>query len=116
MNQDLSVAETLERAADILETRGWTQGAYQTSEGFCSLGALRAVASTYPLLKGATVALADSLNLEPQECGCGAVGCYRASKYNDIAEWNDHPERTAAEVIDAFKMTAKELRNKAVAA
>lgn len=114
---DSQIADILEMAADILERDGWTKGAYEGVTGsHCAVGAIR-------------VALRD-LNLnqrkEGQVCtellpGIGLKvpllpdGDTRWNAPSDIIRWNDSQAETSYQVIDLFRNTAKDLRNRAVA-
>jgi hypothetical protein len=115
-----AVADVLEGAAEVLETEGWGQGKYvQQSDPvdgyrlvYCATGALRKAAkydgnTNFPLMrayselrKGLPVALSNHGTMRPIP----------------VETWNDQPERTASEVIDLMKHTAKDLRNRKAAA
>lgn len=94
------VAEILERAAQILEERGWTQGRYGadsidiiTAGPHCAIGA---IATAYGdsdkyLRSEAELVLAEFLGLE----------------YGDVEPWNDEEGRTAGEVIAALRAAAE---------
>jgi hypothetical protein len=103
---DLSIAEVLTRAADLLEKPGaWTQGAFardihghpircesEDAASFCAIGAL------YSLRVGSW--MADSCER-------------RLSKFKRVemfAEWNDAPGRTQAEVVAALRAAAEKAR------
>lgn len=110
----LSVADVLDRAADLIEPEGaWTQGAYaKTADGnhfmhgdaagavcWCAIGAIdKASASQgrdHPnyLWLGAARQLADIL---PQACGLN----------DTITTFNDDPGRTQAEVVAKLREAA----------
>jgi hypothetical protein len=111
----METADILEKAAEVLETRGWCQYTYEAPSGeVCAIGAVRTAVWGAPLLmcvsreivqedyskaNGALKALADHVNFQywPE------IGAF----------WNDAPGRTKEEVIDAFKHAAKDLRNNA---
>jgi hypothetical protein len=111
MNAD---PEIFEKAAEILEQRGWCQNSMENAAGaLCYSGALR-------------VAAMGSLTAKPWNDTLNQVSlrqwyefnrayCWAENVLNDsIPEWNDVPGRTMEEVIDHMKMMAKDLRNKAV--
>jgi hypothetical protein len=107
MNEE--VAAVLEQAADLIENVGHCKGSSSTHHGteitaYCALGALnRAIAqanSRVALYAPARRAMLVEIWGNP----------LRSSE--DIARWNDKPERTAAEVIDTLRRAAKELRNR----
>jgi len=79
--------DILLRAAEILEERGWCQGHYRHGGAFCAMGAIKEAA---PLNSEAMNALdALSRRVEPH-----------------VAAWNDHPSRTASEVIAKLREVA----------
>lgn len=88
-------AALLEDAADLLEQGGWIKNAYQTSEGYCVVGAIAAAAVSYPLTPTAIHVIARSALGDAT--GVGTM------------MWNDAPERTKQEVLDALRGAAKEL-------
>jgi hypothetical protein len=106
----LTVADVLERAADLIEPEGaWTQGAYARSvynrpignisraTCFCALGAMNVAA-------GASAVNQDQP--EPHIAFANAVGI----KDYLIATWNDAPERTQAEVVAKLREAAALVR------
>jgi hypothetical protein len=94
----LSVAEALDRAADLIEPEGaWMQNALSKYDAagnvtcMCALGALLNV-------RGASFEAADFLDtLLPQT---------RGGQKRPLAEWNDAPERTQAEVVAKLREAA----------
>jgi len=101
------VADVLEQAADLIETVGWIQGSEEQRDngiviGYCAIGAMRAV--NCGILSATEHALGNWLWGLPNH-----VIIHRG-----VANWNDQPGRRAAEVIDAMKSCAKDLRNEAV--
>lgn len=86
----------LEEAINLIETTGWSQGAYQRNEkgeacppgvqasSYCILGAIRAVSRDEDITALMRVELTHRL-------GCSVV------------EFNDHPERTKEEVLEKLK-------------
>ena len=116
-----NVAETLEKAADVLETIGWVQGAsaqygygpdghIDQIVGYCASGALHRVSGLE--YEGAMSAMA-----------CEIVGCHGdhsghllwpiGLRSATVVGWNDEPGRTKYEVIDMMRRAAKSLRNEA---
>lgn len=103
---DVSVADVLNRAADLLEKPGaWTQGEYdrhplhQESRCFCAIGAI--------------VEAQGALHVR---CEDDDPACITFARWLDasephpfmIARWNDAPERTQAEVVAAFREAARQ--------
>lgn len=118
-------AEVLEEAADLLESGrlDWVKGrlAAISSDrtqvtGVCAIGAL-----VY-LTKGEDNLLPDGIwwgiadKVEEQfdrvkDAVRGVIGPSAGPGYRSIADWNNDPERVIGDVIDAFKVAAKGLRN-----
>lgn len=101
-----------DRAADdVSRDGGWLQGALGTPEesdaAVCAMGALYRQCDAH--LSNAAVAgsyfehLRETLGLPESS----AIDDFR----DPIAVWNDHPDRTAGEVADAFRTAAKGLRD-----
>lgn len=112
------VADLLEKAADLMETVGHCKGRFvqykdnrKAKEGeevaYCPVAAIShariELGHSDHIKLAARHALVKHLGLK--------VGWSEHLPYDFIARWNDEPERTTAEVIDAFKETAKDLRN-----
>ena len=112
-----TVAETLRKAADLIEPKGaWTQGYYardasgryweedpdSDAQGsyvdfpakcFCLYGAIaKAVGADDPFLMKTDGRIEDALRL--------------ATGTTLVADWNDAPERTQAEVVAALRAAA----------
>jgi len=123
-NYPTDPADILEAAADLLETTGWTKGAYarnkdgdhadedspaQIAESYCAAGAIRRVAGCYDFSGiGRTSLFNNATDIErmlAKQVGFGS-----------LPAWNDQPERKAHQVIDLMKHTAKDLRNRREAA
>lgn len=101
-------ADILEKAADIIETVGWTRerftaydGASLEPIGHCALGAI-AVASG--------LAHNDDMDTVYEYPAARALR-KKIPDYWDIAYWNDHSTTSMSDVVDTMKLTAKELRN-----
>jgi hypothetical protein len=91
MTETLSVADVLERAADLIEPEGaWTQGDYVGPNGrcWCVLGAIKRAGHFHNDINPAALALKD------------VVG------KTWLHEWNDAPERTQAEVVAKLREAA----------
>lgn len=89
------VADTLDKAADYIEQRGWCQGALRTSTGeVCAIGAIRAVTPS-------TVRRVLAKQALSAEVGSRMV-----------AAWNDSqdPKRGKDVVTRALRRTARKLR------
>lgn len=105
--QQPSVAEVLNLAADLIEPEGaWTQGEYargasgrrvttlRAAKCFCIIGAIDAA-------QGHNPGTESSINI---------VAVVRRTleldHASDVADWNDDPSRTQAEVVTALRQAA----------
>lgn len=113
---DAEAAEVLERAADILETRGWVQGSWTRRKddgemGFCSIGAIRVVLGTNHLDAKREhfdeIQVIEALARHIPE----AAAAERPHQRPCIVAWNDLRGQTQDNVVDTFKLAAKDLRN-----
>jgi hypothetical protein len=124
-------ADILEQAADLLETKGWCRGFFEDNAGrHCAVGAIRYVTGqqaveqeiyalgTTPNMylckkfKEVMTASVDATNILAER-----LQTWRSpDDYVYIPTWNDEADRTADEVIDLMKHTAKDLRNRKEAA
>ncbi len=99
MSKHIETAEVLEAAADHIAVYGWSQGDYGAAEmRCCAVGALRVVADSlgdFPLAFAAQSAVERLVSPD---------GDY------SVQHWNDHPSRTADEVIMALMEAAAEWR------
>ncbi|AEB47413.1 hypothetical protein [Micromonospora maris] len=121
---DLTPADILRCAARYLELRGWTQGVpYELAEQAafppaCPLGAITAAIYGYPAaidghsdgiaatLRDITIGyLADFLR---QDGYVPEPDVIRCADTQIVADWNDDPWRTVAQVIDILGATADE--------
>lgn len=93
MSTPTEVADALDAAADYIEVHGWCQGAFRTDDGkVCAIHAIVEVASAKrAVMLGAASALS------------AFVG--------GVLVFNDEEGRTEFEVIDAMRLTAKDLRS-----
>ena len=99
---ELSVADVLERAADLIEPEGkWTQGKYGSHDScMCAKGAIYHV--------GAWDERADEA-LEAVYAILPSTGIIS----DRLVAWNDAPERTQAEVVAKLREAAALARAKA---
>jgi hypothetical protein len=89
------IADVLDDAADLLERAGWIQGKTGDPDGArCALGAIAGV-TAYP--DSSEIFVRSALRIEE------AVG-------GSLALWNDAPERTKQQVLDTFRLAAKQER------
>lgn len=92
------VTDTLRAAVELLEIYGWCQGSLgNTSIGFCAVGAINA----------ASRGLAHSPLDKQQRHGKACERLFSAinghtHRYG-VASWNDDPDRTKDEVLEAFR-------------
>lgn len=99
-NED--IAQVLDRAHDELLVRGWCQNRGGTPDGrVCLFGAVgvvtgAAVAKFIGEVDSRFTAASDSLQAQ-----------------HFTANWNDEPDRTIDDVLDAYRITAKQLREDA---
>ena len=105
-------AEILERAAELLETRGWCRDTYSNEAGqHCAMGALSTVAAdTMHRIEYADALAVLAAALLRSGHVRGDLGEWPLSV---VVQWNDYPFRTADEVIETLKLVAKDLRNEA---
>lgn len=114
MNSTEKMADSLEEAADYLETVGWCQGNVSTHDAenpeVCLVGAIR------------WTVVGDYLFEAPQNGGhsiyeaalCNAIKAsldFDGKRYLGISYWNDEPGREKFEVIDLLRVTAKRVRH-----
>lgn len=102
------IADVLDKAADLLEHNGWTQGNYENIDGaLCSVGAIRKVV-TQSAYNGSRASARSVMALE-DHLNPGAPHLL----WTQLIDWNDTPGRTMFEVIDLFRAVSKNLRNEA---
>jgi hypothetical protein len=102
----VNTSEILDKAADLIEERGWNQGWYVNDcGGMCVRGAMfAAVGVAIPVSK-----TAPWPTYEPQL----GRDVYAATVVMDehvrtpVERWNDYPRRTAAEVVEALRAAAR---------
>lgn len=113
----LEVPAVLMRAADIVESDGWTQGAYCRNGAFCTMGAIEKAVG-YRFVIDPTVtngAYLDHKSVTDKKAVAvgAAFAAVALTVDNDlgIAGWNDTTGRTKAEVIAKLRGTAVTLAN-----
>jgi hypothetical protein len=119
----ITEADVLERAADILETEGWTQGAYEQPSRWAS-GNPNPVGFTYCAVGAIRKAHRDlceengkkyrryKRSIELVSCSIDTDDLLRCGNPQECVEaWNDHWSTRADTVIDKLKHVAKEFRN-----
>ena len=108
----MRTSEVLNKAADLIQERGWTRGGGwlisddpTTSPKLCLEGALQAAAGIPAVLARDAGDLSYRIN---HECPAGrAVRAYLADQHNKgLFLWNDHLPRTAEQVIEVLRATA----------
>jgi hypothetical protein len=123
------VADILERAAEIVEREGLHKGTLWVN-CFTRVGDMFPVMQNYSggsaCTMGALMVASNELSLDSWESILGeqrgsselrtARVTVRATLQQTqgtsrIAAWNDHPDRTATEVVDLLKTAAKDIRN-----
>lgn len=106
-----AIAQKLEEACALIE-KGWCQGGYTNATSLsgalegepfascCSIGAIGIAKHAFPDERMPEMAYLHRAIFGGQQPGEYGYG-------DDIADWNDAPERTQAEVVAAFKKAAK---------
>jgi len=87
-----AAADVLNKAADLIERDGWTQGTYQLDGKRCVDGAISATShdwSTWRNRKEARELLRDTIGAQI------------------LVDWNDAPGRTKTEVVAALRAAAE---------
>ncbi len=93
MSVSPEVRDVLLGAADVIERGGWCQGAYERSGSFCVSGAIRK-ASGWKADGHLTTICVDAHGALWQALG------------ENMADWNDAPGRTQAEVVAKLREVA----------
>lgn len=92
-----------ERAIDEIEKRGWYQGGFEGPGGsVCALGAMKAAMGLRP----DALALNSALNYDQF---IAARMAFERVMGENVASWNDTPGRTEDDVLEALRLTSKEL-------
>jgi hypothetical protein len=97
---DQKTAQDILRAADLLETKGWIQGKFQSFLGFCAIGALRCATNNE---------VGDQNSARYVQAKTALREAIGISHSISVPEWNDAPERTQKEVVSAFRRAAHSL-------
>lgn len=104
-----------EQAIEQVERRGWGQGVYEDAGGsLCLLGAL-ARASGVEVLSEIELANRNGSFDSGVVALCSVLPPRRPGRHGavwdevTVSEWNDDPERTEAEVLEALRLASKEL-------
>jgi hypothetical protein len=114
MRTSLAPVDVIEKATDLIETVGWTQGNYTKLDdetgviiGYCALGACTTAAS----ILAVSVELAPGLHTRLLNATFAAL--QQAVARESIMAWNDRPGQTREEVVEKLRHVAKDLRNNA---
>jgi hypothetical protein len=99
-----TVADVLDRAADVIVERGHHKGSYEGWDGtVCAGGALRVAITGKPFTRFTGAGEAVTY-MSARDRLCDLLG-------SPIARWNDAPDRTADEVIAALREAARRERD-----
>lgn len=110
---ELTDADRLEKAASIIEQRGWTQGELLNRQtgAVCAYGALNFVFGE-PLLHGDVAWPEDATE---RATALGEIVEEHLSRevgyWSELTDYNDADGRTGDEVIAAFRRVAAKLRD-----
>jgi hypothetical protein len=111
-NNDRELAAYIEAAAELLETRGWTQGSYVDELGqFCMLGAVAMAVEKWgseDLERFSIDGLQFWSTFSASDRVRSVVACLRDFGLDSC--WNDRPGRTKAEVTQRLNDVAQILR------
>ena len=106
-----AVAGLLEKAADVIEAHGHAKGVLHNSAGeYCAMGAMYvAMGYSFEIYDESVLFHHSRLGelLRAEEALAHHLGRLTC----DIPSWNDREETTGADVIEAMRLTAKEIRN-----
>lgn len=92
----MKISEMFDKAADLLETRGWNQGAYYATDGsHCLVGALQESSGAYRYRREQMLNFNKAHDL---------LLIYL--NQNSVENWNDTHGRTQEEVIGALRGVA----------
>lgn len=91
------VADVLNKAADLIDERGWFQKSPDATS-LCALKAIQHASSAGPARFQARAAFVRHVGAQVGPMGSPSVA---------IIDWNDEPGRTQAEVTAALRETAK---------
>lgn len=101
-------SEILSAAADLIEPQGrWTQGVYGRRAGKQVAIEHLAMADCF-CTAGATLRITEGRSDRRVEEALLKIG--RRGGYSNIADWNDDPDRTQAEVVSALRQASEKAR------
>jgi hypothetical protein len=121
---DIDIADVLEKAADDIATNGLAKRELENEIGqHCAIGAIaQALGAVFyqgeidldgsfdpASIDAAATALLPQLPAPPLSFDY----VYGGGDWNCVVNWNNHPDRTADEVVEAMRQAAKDLRNEA---
>ena len=110
----MTTSETLYKAADLIERKGWGRGSatWHGGGGLCVEGAIAAALGRRVMI-GEDAITPDELNYEcpaglavREFLGAERIGVSTGGKAKWLCHWNDRPDRTASEVIEVLRATA----------
>ena len=106
----MNTADILDKAADLIEQRGWAQGYFVDHRGgLCARGAIYAACGMEPD-PDPHVRIVEWPGWNPADPAWDAL-CQLDTAVDDFAEmWNDAPERTKEEVVSALRAAAQAAR------
>ena len=100
----MNIDETLDAAAELIEQDGWMQGGYHRDGKHCVLGAIAGVIDG---VDHTDTSLIEQLLWRERDAHRALSETLGTS---EIADWNDDPKRTKAEVVAALRNTAERIR------
>lgn len=103
----MNIDETLDKAAELIELDGWTQGTFHHGGRHCALGAIAKVVSGVDHQDSSVI---EQLLWEEYDAADAHVALVETIGGVTVAEWNDKPGRTGAEVVAALRNTAERIR------
>ena len=97
----MNVSDYLNKAADIIEEKGWIQGDFETEDGVCVNRAITLVTWS-DRGRPMDIELSDQVRRALRE--------YLSSAPLSLYKWNDKPGRTKEEVLAALRGAAEATR------
>lgn len=98
---EVTAADVLNRAADLLGEWGWCKGAARHEDSFCLLGAIAFAANGYPP-RSSAITDADCTDLYVT-----AKEILRPFTGGELGIWNDEPGRTKEQVVAKLREAAR---------
>lgn len=99
----MNTSESLNKAADLLESEGWTQGAWHDEDGYCAIGAIDEVMiNEWGKTDKEDYALWNSLH----QTKLATRRQFREYVGMGIAWWNDNVAQSKEEVVAAMRAAA----------